>query len=71
MSDTQDFVRNALSGNAVEAQSDFDAIVRGKIADRLDARREEISSALFGQSTDLPEPEGSDEPEGEDQDDEE
>jgi hypothetical protein len=49
MSDTQDFVRHSLEGNAVEAQDTFHNLMKARIAAKLDQTRQTTAAALFAE----------------------
>jgi hypothetical protein len=45
--DNEQFVRDALSGNAVEAQATFDALMRDRVSAKLDTYRAATAATLF------------------------
>ena len=59
MPDLEDFIDKVVGGQAGAAREQLQAMIGAKTADALDARKQEISSALFnnGEEQELEEPE--------------
>jgi len=59
MSDLEDFIDKVVGGEAGAAREQLQSMIGAKTADALDARKQEISSALFnnGEEQELEEPE--------------
>ena len=59
MPDLDDFIDKVVGGEAGAAREQLQAMIGAKTADALDARKKEISSALFnnGEEQELEEPE--------------
>ena len=50
MSDTQDFVRASLNGDAVNASASFDSLMRNRIATSVDSLRQTTAANLVATS---------------------
>jgi len=59
MPDLEDFIDKVVGGEAGAAREQLQSMIGAKTADALDARKQEISSALFnnGEEQELEEPE--------------
>ena len=59
MPDLEDFIDKVVGGQAGAAREQLQSMIGAKTADALDARKQEISSALFnnGEEQELEEPE--------------
>ena len=59
MPDLDDFIDQVVGGQATAAREQLQSMIGAKTADALDARKQEISSALFnnGEEQELEEPE--------------
>ena len=59
MPDLEDFIDKVVSGQAGAAREQLQSMIGAKTADALDARKQEISSALFnnGEEQEIEEPE--------------
>ena len=59
MPDLEDFIDKVVGGEAGAAREQLQAMIGAKTADALDARKQQISSALFnnGEEQELEEPE--------------
>ena len=59
MPDLDDFINQVVGGQATAAREQLQSMIGAKTADALDARKQEISSALFnnGEEQELEEPE--------------
>ena len=59
MPDLEDFIDKVVGGQAGAAREQLQAMIGAKTADALDARKQEISSALFnnGEEQEIEEPE--------------